>query len=48
MTALVRPNPSMARLTTMEPKCAQLPTAKTRMMSIWSAITDPAARPTAK
>ncbi len=28
ITALVRPKPNMARLTTSEPKCAQLPTAK--------------------
>jgi hypothetical protein len=48
MTALVRPNPSIARLTTSEPKCAQEPTAKTRMMSICSAITAPATSPTAR
>ena len=46
MTALVRPKPSMARLTTSEPKCAQLPTENTRMMPICSAITAPATRPT--
>ena len=46
MTALVRPKPSMARLTTSEPKCAQLPTEKIRMMQICSAITAPATRPT--
>ena len=48
ITALARPKPSIARLTTSEPKCAQLPTAKTRMMSICSAITEPAPRPTAR
>ena len=46
MTALVRPKPSMARLTTSEPKCAQLPTWNRRMMQICSAITAPATRPT--
>ena len=46
MMALVRPKPSMARLTTSEPKCAQLPTEKMRMMPICSAITAPATRPT--
>jgi hypothetical protein len=46
MIALVSPKPSMARLTTSEPKCAQLPTEKMRMMPIWSAITAPAIRPT--
>ena len=46
MMALVRPKPSMARLTTSEPKCAQLPTEKRRMMPICSAITAPATRPT--
>ncbi len=46
MTALVRPKPSMARLTTSEPKCAQLPTEKMRMMPICRAITAPATRPT--
>ena len=35
----VRPKPSIARLTTSEPKCAQLPTEKTRMMPICSAMT---------
>ena len=48
MTALVRPKPSIARLTTSEPKWVQLPTANTRMMSICSAITAPAAKPTAR
>ena len=48
ITALVRPKPSMARLTTNEPKCVQLPTAKTRMMSICSAMTEPAPSPTAR
>ena len=42
ITALVRPKPSIARLTTSEPKCAQLPTEKMRMMPICSAITAPA------
>ena len=46
MTALVRPKPSIARLTTSEPKCAQLPTAKTRMMPICSAMIAPATSPT--
>ena len=46
MMALVRPKPSMARLTTSEPKCAQLPTENKRMMPICSAITAPATRPT--
>ena len=46
MTTLARPKPSMARLTTIEPKWAQEPTAKTRMMAICSAITAPAIRPT--
>ena len=48
MTALVRPKPSIARLTTSEPKCAQLPTEKMRMMAICRAITAPATRPTDK
>ena len=48
MIALVRPKPSMARLTTSEPKCAQLPTEKIRMMQIWSAMTAPASSPTAR
>jgi len=48
MIALVRPKPSMARLTTNDPKCAQLPTAKIRMMQSCSAITAPASSPTAK
>ena len=48
ITALVRPKPSIARLTTSEPKCAQLPTENTRMMSICSAMTAPAPSPTAK
>jgi len=48
MTALVRPKPSMARLTTSEPKCAQLPTWKIRMMQICSAMTAPASKPTAR
>ena len=48
MTALVRPKPSIARLTTSDPKCAQLPTAKMRMMQICSAITAPASSPTAR
>ena len=48
MTALARPKPSIARLTTSEPKCAQLPTEKTRMMSICRAMTAPATRPTAR
>ena len=48
MTALVRPKPSMARLTTSEPKCAQLPTEKIRMMQICKAMTAPATRPTAQ
>ena len=48
MTALVRPKPSIARLTTSEPKCAQLPTEKIRMMPICSAITAPATSPTAR
>jgi len=48
ITALARPKPSIAKLTTSEPKCAQLPTAKTRMTSICNAITEPAPRPTAK
>ena len=48
MTALVSPKPSMARLTTSEPKCAQLPTEKIRMMQICSAMTAPASSPTAK
>ena len=48
ITALVRPKPSIASDTTSEPKCVQLPTAKTRMMSICSAITAPAPRPTAR
>ncbi len=45
ITALVRPKPSIARLTTSEPKWVQLPTANTRMMSICSAMTAPAPRP---
>ena len=36
----------MARLTTSEPKCAQLPTEKTRMMPICSAMMLPATSPT--
>ena len=48
MTALVRPKPSMARLTTSDPKWAQLPTEKIRMMQICSAITAPASSPTAR
>ena len=46
ITALVRPKPNMARLTTSEPKCAQLPTENTRMMPICSAMMLPATRPT--
>ncbi len=46
ITALVSPKPSMARLTTSEPKCAQLPIEKIRMMQICSAITAPATSPT--
>jgi hypothetical protein len=46
ITAEVRPKPNMARLTTSEPKCAQLPTEKTRMMPICSAMMLPATRPT--
>ena len=42
IAALVRPKPNMARLTTSEPKCAQLPTAKRRMTAIWNAISAPA------
>ena len=48
MMTLARPKPSMARLTTSEPKCDQLPTAKTRIRPIWSAITAPATRATAR
>jgi len=48
ITALVRPKPSMGRLTTSEPKCGQLPTAKISMMQICSAITAPASSPTAR
>ena len=46
MPALVSPKPSMARLTTSEPKCAQLPTEKIRITPICNAITAPATRPT--
>ena len=46
MTALVSPKPNMARLTTSEPKCAQLPTENTRMMPICSAMMLPATSPT--
>ena len=46
MTTLDRPKPSMARLMTSEPKCVQLPTAKTRMTAICRAMTAPATRPT--
>ena len=46
MIAEVRPKPNMARLTTSEPKCDQLPTEKTRMMPIWSAMMLPATSPT--
>ncbi len=46
MTADTSPKASMARLTTSEPKCAQDPTEKIRMMQICSAITAPATRPT--
>jgi hypothetical protein len=46
ITAEVSPKPNMARLTTSEPKCAQLPTEKTRMMPICSAMMLPATNPT--
>jgi hypothetical protein len=48
MIALVSPKPSIARLTTSEPKCAQLPTEKMRMMPICSAMTAPATSATDK
>ena len=46
MTALASPKPSMARLTAIEPKCAELPAAKMRMMAICKAISVPATSPT--
>src|SRR5882757_3957514 len=48
MTTLDNEKPSMARLTTNEPKCVQLPTANTRMMAICRAIMAPAINPTAR
>ena len=48
ITALVKPNPNMAKLTTKDPKWAQLPTEKIRMMVICKAITAPAIMPTDK
>ena len=48
MMTLASPKPSMERLTTSEPKCAQLPTAKTRMRPICRAITAPATSATAR
>jgi hypothetical protein len=48
MMALTRPKPIMARLTTNEPKCAQLPIEKSRMMQICSSMMAPATRPTAR
>src|SRR5581483_6589394 len=48
MRTLDRPKPSIARLTTSEPKWAQLPTAKIRMMQICRAMIAPAMRPTAR
>jgi hypothetical protein len=46
ITADVRPKPNIARLTTSEPKWAQLPTEKIRMMPICSAMMLPATSPT--
>ena len=46
MTALASPNPSIAKLTAIEPKCAELPAAKMRMMAICKAISVPATNPT--
>ena len=46
MMALTRPKASIARLTTSEPKCAQDPTEKIRMMQICRAMMAPATRPT--
>ena len=46
ITAPVRPKPSMARLTTSDPTCAQLPIANTRMTAICRATTAPATSPT--
>src|SRR6185312_10711911 len=48
ITTLAMPKPSIARLTTNEPKWAQLPTAKMRMMPICSAMMEPASMPTDK
>ena len=48
MTTLDSEKPSMARLTTSEPKCDQLPTANTRMTDICSAMMAPAISPIAK
>jgi hypothetical protein len=48
MMALASPKPSRARLTTSEPKWAQLPTEKMRMIAIWRAITAPAEQATAR
>src|SRR6516165_1357010 len=45
-TTLLTPNPSIARLTTSDPKCDQLPTAKIRMIAIWSAMTAAEAKAT--
>ena len=45
MLTLDRLKPSMARLMTREPKCAQLPTANTRISAICKAITAPATKP---
>ena len=48
ITALASPKPNIARLTTSEPKCTQLPTAKTRITAICRAITEPATRATGR
>ena len=45
MTAEARPKPSMASETTSEPKCAQEPIWKMRMMAICSAMIAPAISP---
>ena len=48
MIADVSPKPSIASDTTSEPKCAQEPTWKMRMMAICSAMIAPATRPIAR
>ena len=47
IAALITPKPSMAIEMTKEPKCDQVPTAKTRMMPICNAMIAPAISPTA-